>query len=245
LRIGGVLEFLLRGIPFDVVKELGRWSSNAFSIYLRKHAAILAPYIQDVPVLEPFTRVAMPAASAVSESVRPERKVYAMSQRGDREFSLSSHHVTHLDLRSAGRRGSKLVYNSFRIYPPTVPFRCRLVHTLPLDALGLSSTFSEAQTPPARVPPAPVLAHSVYRAGKAPEIQRPSFLKGRTRFSSGLAPYVTQEEEAYESIPEVSICTGVVFPVLYWQDEVCIFNDTPDPSYDHEDLLPHSHRNLG
>ncbi|PPQ87104.1 hypothetical protein CVT24_010906 [Panaeolus cyanescens] len=60
LRIGGVLEFLLRGVPFDVVKEMGRWSSNAFSIYLRKHADILAPYIQDAPLLEPFTRVAMP-----------------------------------------------------------------------------------------------------------------------------------------------------------------------------------------
>ncbi|PPQ82205.1 hypothetical protein CVT24_012854 [Panaeolus cyanescens] len=60
LRIGGVLEFLLRGVPFDVVKTMGRWSSDAFSLYLRKHAAILAPYIQDVPVLEPFTRIAMP-----------------------------------------------------------------------------------------------------------------------------------------------------------------------------------------
>ncbi|PPQ80584.1 hypothetical protein CVT24_002719 [Panaeolus cyanescens] len=64
LRIGGVLEFLLRGVPFDVVKEMGRWSSNAFSVYLRKHADILAPYIQDAPLLEPFTRVAMPDGSS-------------------------------------------------------------------------------------------------------------------------------------------------------------------------------------
>lgn len=60
IRIGGTLEHLLRGLPFDVVKAIGRWSSNAFSIYLRKHAVIVAPYIQDTPVLEPFTRYAMP-----------------------------------------------------------------------------------------------------------------------------------------------------------------------------------------
>lgn len=42
LRIGGTLEYLLRGIPFDVVKF------------------ILAPYLQDSPALEPFTRYTMP-----------------------------------------------------------------------------------------------------------------------------------------------------------------------------------------
>ncbi|KAF5320596.1 hypothetical protein D9611_013734 [Ephemerocybe angulata] len=61
LRIGGVLEFLLRGIPFDVVKALGRWASDAFTLYLRESAAILAPYIQDTPILEPFVRIAMPS----------------------------------------------------------------------------------------------------------------------------------------------------------------------------------------
>ncbi|KAF6740964.1 hypothetical protein DFP72DRAFT_1123242 [Ephemerocybe angulata] len=60
LRIGGVLEFLLRGVPFDVVKALGRWASDAFTLYLRESASILAPYIQDSPVLEPFIRIAMP-----------------------------------------------------------------------------------------------------------------------------------------------------------------------------------------
>jgi hypothetical protein len=34
LRIGGMLEYLLRGVPFDVVKAMGRWSSEAFTIYL-------------------------------------------------------------------------------------------------------------------------------------------------------------------------------------------------------------------
>lgn len=60
LRIGGTLEYLLRGVPFDVVKTMGRWSSEAFTIYLREHATVLAPYIQASPALEPFTRYTMP-----------------------------------------------------------------------------------------------------------------------------------------------------------------------------------------
>ncbi|KAH7903385.1 hypothetical protein BJ138DRAFT_1020727, partial [Hygrophoropsis aurantiaca] len=60
LRIGGTLEYLLRGVPFDVVKTMGRWSSEAFTIYLRQHAQILAPYLQATPLLEPFTRYTMP-----------------------------------------------------------------------------------------------------------------------------------------------------------------------------------------
>lgn len=54
LRIGGVLEWLLRGKSFETVKVMGRWASDAFQLYLRKHAAILAPYIQAYPVLEPL-----------------------------------------------------------------------------------------------------------------------------------------------------------------------------------------------
>jgi len=60
LRIGGTLEYLLRGVPFDVVKTMGRWSSEAFTAYLREHTTIHAPYIQASPVLEPFTRHTMP-----------------------------------------------------------------------------------------------------------------------------------------------------------------------------------------
>lgn len=60
VRIGGTLEFLLRGVAFEVVKTLGRWSSDAFVLYLRKHAVILAPYIQSHPVLTPFTEYTMP-----------------------------------------------------------------------------------------------------------------------------------------------------------------------------------------
>lgn len=60
LRIGGTLEYMLRSIPFDVVKTMGRWSSDAFRIYLRKHAIIIAPYLQDSPALEAFTRILIP-----------------------------------------------------------------------------------------------------------------------------------------------------------------------------------------
>jgi hypothetical protein len=60
VRIGGTLEYLLRGIPFDVVKSMGRWGSDAFVLYLRKHAVIMAPYLQRGLVLEAFTRYTMP-----------------------------------------------------------------------------------------------------------------------------------------------------------------------------------------
>lgn len=61
IRIGSTLEYLLRGIPFKVVKVKGRWASNSFLLYLRKHAQILAPYMQADPVLhDAFTRLTMP-----------------------------------------------------------------------------------------------------------------------------------------------------------------------------------------
>jgi hypothetical protein len=34
LRIGRTLEYLFRGIPFEVVKSMGRWSGDAFTLYL-------------------------------------------------------------------------------------------------------------------------------------------------------------------------------------------------------------------
>ena len=60
IRIGAILEYLLRGVPFDVVKSIGRWSSEAFLLYLRQHAVIIAPYIQGTPLMEAFTRFTMP-----------------------------------------------------------------------------------------------------------------------------------------------------------------------------------------
>ncbi|KDR79598.1 hypothetical protein GALMADRAFT_137400 [Galerina marginata CBS 339.88] len=59
--IGSTLEYLLRGVPFDVMKVKGRWASDAFLIYLTKHAQILAPYMQAQPELHAeFIRLTMP-----------------------------------------------------------------------------------------------------------------------------------------------------------------------------------------
>ena len=61
IRIGSTLEYLLRNIPFDVVKVKGRWASDAFLLYLRRHAQILAPYMQAQPILqESFLRLTLP-----------------------------------------------------------------------------------------------------------------------------------------------------------------------------------------
>jgi len=60
LCIGSVLEYLLCNTPFDVVKIMGRWSSNSFSLYLHNHAVILAPYVQNTPLMEQFSRITMP-----------------------------------------------------------------------------------------------------------------------------------------------------------------------------------------
>jgi len=49
LRIGGTLFYLLKGVPFDVVKMMGRWSSELFTLYLRHHTLILAPFLQNQP----------------------------------------------------------------------------------------------------------------------------------------------------------------------------------------------------
>ncbi|KAG2050947.1 hypothetical protein BDR06DRAFT_1063711 [Suillus hirtellus] len=60
LRIGGTLEYLLQGVPFNIVKAMGRWSSDAFTTYLHDHTIVIAPYIQASPALEPFTHITMP-----------------------------------------------------------------------------------------------------------------------------------------------------------------------------------------
>ncbi|KAJ6496853.1 hypothetical protein DFH09DRAFT_1252260 [Mycena vulgaris] len=61
IRIGSTLEYLLRGIPLDVMKAKGRWASDAFSIYLRRHAQIMAPYMQAEPQLHTnVLRIMMP-----------------------------------------------------------------------------------------------------------------------------------------------------------------------------------------
>jgi len=62
IRIGSTLKYLLRGMPFNVMKVKGWWSSDAFILYLRKHVQILAPYIQVVPAVhDTFVCLTMPA----------------------------------------------------------------------------------------------------------------------------------------------------------------------------------------
>ena len=61
IHIGSTLEYLLCNIPFDVIKVKGRWASDAFLVYLRRHAQILAPYIQAQPTLhDTFLRLTLP-----------------------------------------------------------------------------------------------------------------------------------------------------------------------------------------
>lgn len=60
IRIGAILEYLLRGVPFDVVKSIERWSGESFLLYLRQHAVVIAPFIQGTPILDAFTRYTMP-----------------------------------------------------------------------------------------------------------------------------------------------------------------------------------------
>lgn len=61
IRIGSTLEYLLRNVPFDVVKVKGRWASDAFLVYLRRHAQVLAPYLQATPALHnDFLRTTLP-----------------------------------------------------------------------------------------------------------------------------------------------------------------------------------------
>ena len=61
IRVGSTLEYLLRGVPFPVVKAKGRWQSDAFKGYLRNHAQVMAPYMQAAPgTFETFIANAMP-----------------------------------------------------------------------------------------------------------------------------------------------------------------------------------------
>lgn len=60
IPIRSTLEYLLRGVPFEVVKSIGCWTSEAFLLYLWQHAVIIAPYIQGTPIMDTFTRYTMP-----------------------------------------------------------------------------------------------------------------------------------------------------------------------------------------
>ncbi|KAE8188926.1 hypothetical protein CF328_g6443 [Tilletia controversa] len=43
LRIGGCTELLLRGVPIDTVRIVGRCTSEAWKRYIRRHIEILVP----------------------------------------------------------------------------------------------------------------------------------------------------------------------------------------------------------
>ena len=60
IHIGAVLEYLLRGVPFDVMKSIGRWSGEYFLLYLCQHTVVIVPFIQGTPVMESFTCYTMP-----------------------------------------------------------------------------------------------------------------------------------------------------------------------------------------
>lgn len=45
IRIGSTLEYLLLGLSFEGLRIKGRWASDAFTLYLRVHAGIMAPHI--------------------------------------------------------------------------------------------------------------------------------------------------------------------------------------------------------
>ena len=63
IHIGATLEYLLRGVPFNVMKVKGQWNSDAFHKYLRDHARVMAPYMQRAPpdVHDQFICVAVPS----------------------------------------------------------------------------------------------------------------------------------------------------------------------------------------
>jgi hypothetical protein len=62
IRIGTTLFYLLMGMPIEAMKVMGRWSSDAFLGYLRKHAQILTPLIQANPdAHEAFSQFIIPS----------------------------------------------------------------------------------------------------------------------------------------------------------------------------------------
>lgn len=45
LRAGGATHLAKLGIPLDIIQRLGRWSSNAFEIYIREHPSLSAAFL--------------------------------------------------------------------------------------------------------------------------------------------------------------------------------------------------------
>ncbi|KIK77081.1 hypothetical protein PAXRUDRAFT_59407, partial [Paxillus rubicundulus Ve08.2h10] len=49
MHIGGTLKYLMHNVSFETVKAKGCWKSDAFQLYNRKHAQILAVHMQKHP----------------------------------------------------------------------------------------------------------------------------------------------------------------------------------------------------
>ena len=61
LHIGGTMHHLLQGTPFDVVKTMGHWLGDSFTLYLRCHTLILTPHLQEWPdMTDQLNHIAMP-----------------------------------------------------------------------------------------------------------------------------------------------------------------------------------------
>lgn len=64
LWIGGTIFYLLKGVPFDVVKVIRWWAGEAFMLYLGDHGLILTSFLQaDQQVFNRFMWIAMPLVS--------------------------------------------------------------------------------------------------------------------------------------------------------------------------------------
>ncbi|KZV78242.1 hypothetical protein EXIGLDRAFT_53573 [Exidia glandulosa HHB12029] len=47
--VSSTTYYLLHGLSFEATRVKGRWAGNSFILYLRRHAEIMAPYLQDRP----------------------------------------------------------------------------------------------------------------------------------------------------------------------------------------------------
>ena len=44
-RAGGTTELILRGLPPHIIQMIGRWTSNTFEEYIRKHPLVMNAYL--------------------------------------------------------------------------------------------------------------------------------------------------------------------------------------------------------